>query len=590
MWSRVFIVLLMAASAVASAPAQSPEAKRSFRAHAEERMQILRSSRDARERAGAAEYLGGFEDPDVIAALESTLRDSDPRVRAAAASALWKTGKTAASARPSLVDALDDPEVSVVIRAAGALQALGMPEAQLVTARRRVLDAPAAAPADRFMAARGLVGHTPPSTLLDPVLQFLERASIPHPTSSRSIDERESMQRAVDTLNRLVRTGDRSLIPLLLDAAHTARYSQAAILNALALYSPKPDAWTSVLVSSLDSRDRNVRYAALSLLGRETNERDVRTWAPRAGALLRDSDESVRSEALQSLGKAGALAASEIDSVLAVLADPDPAMRRRAAAAIGEMGEQTQPVNASAKRHVAERARGELSSLAERDPDGEVRSEAKAALTKLERTTGAVDRSRVAGAPATQASPGAAEGRAVAYLRERNMRVEPGAFFQALTTTDVSLVRAFLDAGMSATIPVAGTGPPLVVALQAGDACATAERPTKENTKALITLLLERGAQADRGDTNGLTPLMAAALRGCDRAVMNLLISRGAKVTTQNRAGLTAFELGLALGHDGLDELIRAGYRLPPEKTKVYEQAYAGMPASLALIRKASTR
>lgn len=71
MWSRMFIVVLMWASAAAPASAQSPEAERSFRAHAQERVQILRSSRDGRERADAAEYLGGFEYPDVIAALES---------------------------------------------------------------------------------------------------------------------------------------------------------------------------------------------------------------------------------------------------------------------------------------------------------------------------------------------------------------------------------------------------------------------------------------------------------------------------------------------------------------------------------------
>jgi hypothetical protein len=54
--------------------------------------------------------------------------------------------------------------------------------------------------------------------------------------------------------------------------------------------------------------------------------------------------------------------------------------------------------------------------------------------------------------------------------------MEPGSYFQALAATDVAVVRAFLDAGMSASDPVAGSGPPLIIALHAGNACAPTER------------------------------------------------------------------------------------------------------------------
>ena len=115
-------------------------------------------------------------------------------------------------------------------------------------------------------------------------------------------------------------------------------------------------------------------------------------------------------------------------------------------------------------------------------------------------------------------------------------------------------------------------------------------RPTKDDTKAVIELLLERGADADGGDANGFTPLMAAAMMGCDRDVMKLLLVAGAKVGTRNPAGLAAFDMGLYSGHDGLEELIAAGYRLPPEKAKAYEAAFAGKPAVLALVRKATRK
>jgi ankyrin repeat protein len=141
---------------------------------------------------------------------------------------------------------------------------------------------------------------------------------------------------------------------------------------------------------------------------------------------------------------------------------------------------------------------------------------------------------------------------------------------------------------MSASDPVPGSGPPLVVALQVGAACAPGERPTKGDTKALIQLLLERKADANRADANGFTPLMAAAMKGCDRAVMKQLIGAGAKVGATNKTGLSAFEMGLFYGHDGLEELIAGGYRLSAEKAKLYAATYAQKPAVLALIKKAA--
>jgi hypothetical protein len=69
-----------------------------------------------------------------------------------------------------------------------------------------------------------------------------------------------------------------------------------------------------------------------------------------------------------------------------------------------------------------------------------------------------------------------------------------------------------------------------------------------------------------------------------------MLIKAGAKVDVTNKSGLTPFEMGLFYGHDGLEELIAAGYRLPPDKVKQYEQGYAGKPAVQAMIKKASRK
>lgn len=596
---RIVFAILVATTAM-PVHAQSADAERQFRQWATESVEAL-TSRDADKRLEAARYLGSYTYPDVIAALATALSDTDARVRAAAAGSLWESGKASAPARPQLVRALDDPAPPVVVRAAGALQMLGMAQAELVAPRKRVFETPGVANVDRYMAARGLIGHVAPGALLPTVLEFLERAAVPRPSSAQSIAQRESFEGAIDTVQRLAKTGDRALIAPMQEAARTARYSQPPLLQALALFDPKPEGWTTFLVGFLDVPNAKTRQASLSLLGKQVRERDVAIWAPRAAERLRDPDELVRGEAVWTLGRAGGLAASQVDAVVAVLGDPDASMRRRAAATLGEMGDKMQPVTAAAKTRVAQSARGPLASLAEGDPDADVRAEAKSALAKLDtRSTapGSVATTvppSAPNAPSTPSAPGATrdarrgdEASAVALLRERKITMEPGSYFQALAATDVSVVRAFLDAGMSPSDSVAGSGPPLVVALQAGDACAPTERPTKPDTKAVVQLLLERRADAGRGDANGFTPLMAAAMKGCDRAVMKLLIGAGAKVAATNKMGLSAFELGLFSGHDGLDELIAAGYRLPPDKVKMYETAFAQKPAVLALVRKAA--
>ena len=89
-------------------------------------------------------------------------------------------------------------------------------------------------------------------------------------------------------------------------------------------------------------------------------------------------------------------------------------------------------------------------------------------------------------------------------------------------------------------------------------------------------------------DSHGNTILMAGAMGGCDRETLGTLIKAGAKIDAKNAAGLTAFEMGLFSGHDGLEELIAAGYRLPADKAALYRQGYASNPKSLELIGKAT--
>ena len=83
---------------------------------------------------------------------------------------------------------------------------------------------------------------------------------------------------------------------------------------------------------------------------------------------------------------------------------------------------------------------------------------------------------------------------------------------------------------------------------------------------------------------------MEAASKGCDRELIRAMIKAGAKIDARNAGGLTPFEMGLWMGHDGLEELIAAGYRLPPDKVKMYAEGYKDRPAAQAMIKKAARK
>lgn len=632
------------------AAGQASGADQTFRKWARERIETLARSKDAAKRADAARYLGGFEYPEAVAALARALQDPDAGVRTAAASALWKTGKPAASARASLMAALDDTVAEVVVQAAGALDVLGVPEKDLVPARQSVLAAPRASVESRFLAARGLVGHVHPSRLVAPMLAFLREWAAPRSTASDA--QRTNTELAGQALAALAGTGDRAIVSTLVEEMHTARQGHLVLLKALAVYDPKPDGWVDLVLGGLRSTEPEVKAEALRQLGQCRTEDEVASWGPAAARLLRDGDPSVRGQALRALAEAKGLAAGHIGAVLAALSDPEASVRSSAARAVGEIGDRTQAVRAAAKTAVAEPGRPALLAAIARDPDGDTRLEAVEALDKLQLepaqvvsdlvslAEGAKDpkvrvramaRLRVRGGEAKEALPAlealargparevaeeasraveairsghissptlpaspsgagtraGAEGPAMAHLRARDLRFEEGDFYRVLGEQDVEGVRAFLDAGMAAAHRFAmGGDSPLRATLRHG-ACAATARPTRPETKAVVRLLLERGADPNQADENGNTPLMEAASQGCDREVMRALLAAGAKPGTVNRAGLTAFEMGLFFGHDGLEELLAAGYRLTAERARLYRQGYAANPKALALIDKA---
>jgi HEAT repeat protein len=195
---------------------------------------------------------------------------------------------------------------------------------------------------------------------------------------------------------------------------------------------------------------------------------------------------------------------------------------------------------------------------------------------------------RSEGSRATKAadagSTPANEAAGLAALRERKLDFDEPSFNRALMTADGDAVRAYLDAGMSANHVFADENrrTPLMILFFGRQACAQGAEG-----RAIVSLLIQRGANVNAQDEKQNTPLMFAA-DNCDRETLRMLLKAGAKLNTKNWAGLTALSMGIVSGNPGLEELIAAGARLDAQTAKAYADAYKGNPKALALVKKAS--
>jgi hypothetical protein len=550
-----------------------------------EAMRDAVQARDPKERLQALERLP-YTDPEASAVYAIALSDSDARVRQAAASKLWSADERAKPYQAQLTKALDDPDPNVVAYAAGALQSIDVKESELAPARKRVLAAPEASVTSRFLVARNLVGYEPPGNLVGPMLAYLEQNTRDY-TGSVSDRNRDNVEAVEKAMERLVKVGkDRALIAPLSQALAETRKAQIPLMKALGTFSPKPDGWTRTLLGQLENPNANVRYAALGHLRDVKGEKEIAVWAPRAAQMLQDPDYSVRSNALWALGSAKGLAVGELDKVVASLAsDAHPTVRRSAARALEDIAEANQAIPAASRARLATVARPALEA-AMQDQDKDVRDAAQSAMRNV--VGRGVSATTVAVAASSTSAPNETAGMAV--LRARKVTFQPSSFYRALSEVDLELIQAFLDAGMSPSTSIEDNGPPMRVMLFSSTACAPNVRPTRAETKAAIKLLLERGADVNAGDERRNTAITEAASKGCDRETMRMLIKAGAKINATNASGLTPFEMGLWYAHDGLEELLAAGYRMPPDKVKMYLEGYKDRPASVAMVKKAAAK
>lgn len=379
----------------------------------------LAKERDPKERADAAHWLGGRENPEAVAALAKALSDSDASVRQAAASALWDTGKGAAAAKPELQKTLGDPEAAVVARAAGALAAMGVPDAELAPAWRRALDG-AKDDATAFLAARGLIGIDPAEKLAPPILTWLEKksAAAAHPARGQStFDERKSAEAAQEALSDLLKDNPARLLPQLDSAVRATPESGRYVLGALGSVKKLPPGTVDLALKYTQSSEPETRYAAVSLAGKVKSEREVARWVPEAVRLLGDPEESVRMQACWVLKDVRGLAHSAAPELARLVSsDRSTSVRARAASAIEEIGDASNPISKADKVKVAAATKGALAP-AMKDKDHDLSGAAVAAYNVLY-----LDTAEVVAALADAAVSGAdvaARQRALQCLRNR---------------------------------------------------------------------------------------------------------------------------------------------------------------------------
>jgi HEAT repeat protein len=617
-----------------------------------ERMSKQLRSRDVSERVDAAEILGKVGIPEAVAPLTTALKDEEPRVRRAAASALWHAKDVAKPAIPALREALNDPEPSVVVRAAGALISMEVPEKELAGPLRVVLER--GDPSDRFLAARALIGIDPAGKLAQPMMEYLRKEAPDPKRKGSGSARRDNFEMGQKALRELAKEKDRSMIaPLMAELPQSPQIAQP-ILEALGEFQPPPDHWIDTLLGELNASDSKVRDIAVVLLGKQkAKAAEVKMWAMPVSRLCGDPDASVRNAAVRALQGAGGLALDGLSGVLQqVTADSDADIRARAAEAVGDMADAQFPIDSQLKIAAARKALPVLITAADKDPSHEVRRDAVKALNQLQLDRETIvpllariaveqkdtqdvrwsallslrNRGKDAAAATetirplatdanadvrkdaqaaldafkseysgeehvTQTAAGdpAVREKALAYLRENKVGFTESDFYRALSDVDVEKVTAFLDGGMSPNLRFANAfgDPVLRVAVEGPDACQPAVRPTSAGTKAIVKLLLARGADPKGADDRGNTPLMEAAQK-CDAEVVKMLLKAGADMNAKNKQGLTAFEFGLWNASDGAGALVAAGYRLPAEKAKTYREAYKNNPKSVALIDKAT--
>lgn len=608
--------------------------------HVSEMVKVLGQDKDAKKRREAARSLGYHNTPQSLAALASALTgDEDYTVRQAAASSLWKHSPKIESAKNALVQSLSDPHPGVVVRASWALQNSGVKAQELTTPRLRALSQPKSTVTTKFWAAYGLVGHAPPTQLVEHLLNY----------STSLIRAKE----ADNAFKRLVSQKDRDVIPPMLKMVGKYHKGNVIVLRSLQTFQPQPKQLVGLLCRQFDFPDMELRAEIIGLLRNQgKKEEEVRQWLPKVRPYLLGHDSFAQTMAIGAVSRAGGLAADAVpDLVTLMKSGTDASVRERAAAAVGEIGDRNKVYPDQLKETVAKQAMAQLIEMMRGEPKRSGRMTAVRTLDKLKTEPATVvpafldvalkDKNRLVriaaisalgarGADAQSAvahlkklashtdraistsatsaltmisrdSNRAAETlgsteqvdegsqkKAMAVLRSSNARFDENGFMLALSQNKLEKVTAYLDAGVSANYKFEGSHdqPALNHVFARSTAYAMRGKGTPQQLKDVVRLMLDRGANPNLVDKMGNTALMKAAM-GCDGETLAILLDAGADLNTKNKAGLTALEFAFMLANKGAEVLLERGARISQDKVDNYVKVYGKNPEAVKLIQRA---
>lgn len=256
-------------------------------------------------RARIAQALGQFDEPEVIERLVRALGDPAWWVRIRSVEALEQVG---AEAEGPLLLALDDSDPEIRIRAAVALERLGVPGRMIEAIERGEHIAEATETLARF-------GHAGARELL--------AEGLAHPAAPVRTAMIEAIRRA----------GRRDLAPELVeiarrDADPALRADAFDVLRSLGV-----TAAIDAALEHLTDDDQRVRTAAVLLVGQVGGPAFAHRILPRTS----HADPTVRTAAATALGLTGARVVGE--NLLDLLTDQDVAVRREAVLALGRVGD-----------------------------------------------------------------------------------------------------------------------------------------------------------------------------------------------------------------------------------------------------------
>ena len=327
-----------------SLPLQAADTSRLMR-------QIERGS--TAERTAALRDLAKEDAPAATAKAIEWLQPSvDPALRRSAARTLWDLGDKAKSAEPALRARLDDRDDDVAYACVGALSTMGVPKAELRSARLRLARSNDGFIA--FYASRALFPdpELPLDAVIDAALAGVNLVAGGRPSDMKTRDT--------------LRTNTRVLLENV--AKQSGRPGFDALMHAYATASPP---------------GKEAIASALDYVPPQHGD------ALQIGALLDSPQPWVRRSAMYALVDYQDKAAAVVDKVIAGLWPPqEPDWRKAAAAALGGIGDAPAESSEQAKRSawrsdVEQRIAPALARVATSDPDRDVRKEAADALQKL---------------------------------------------------------------------------------------------------------------------------------------------------------------------------------------------------------------